>query len=74
MKNVERLSVTVTYEVGLHDINIPEEVYNQLVNAAERSKFIYGDGDKYPEATEWLNNNIKERDAFQWSCKIWDIK
>ena len=74
MKNVERLSITVTYEVGLHDIGVPDEVYEQLLAAAEQGKSIYGDGDKYPEATEWLNNNINERDAFEWSCEIYDIK
>ena len=46
MKNVERLSITVTYEVVLHDIDVPDEVYEQLLAAAEQGKSIYGDGDK----------------------------
>jgi hypothetical protein len=74
MKNVERLSITVTYEVGLHDIGVPDEVYEQLLAAAEQGKSIYGDGDKYQEATEWLNNNINEHDAFECYYEINDIE
>lgn len=28
---------------------------------------------KYPEASEWLSDNIRERDCMDWECEIEDI-
>lgn len=31
MKTIKNLTVTVTYTVGLEDIEVPEEVYDDLI-------------------------------------------
>ena len=73
MKTVKDLSVTVKYKVGLGNIKMPEKVYKQIVEAAEKGNTIQGTGLKYSDAAEWLSDNIKERDCFEWETEIDDV-
>ena len=74
MKTVKNLSVTVTYKVALGDVEMPEKVYAQIVDAAEKGREIEGTGGKhYSDASEWLSSNIKERDCFEWSTEIDEV-
>lgn len=73
MKTVKDLSVTVTYKVGLGNVEMPENVYKQIVEAAEKGCAIEGTDLKYSDAAEWLANNIKERDCFEWGTEIDEV-
>lgn len=74
MVNVENLTVKITYRVGLGDVDIPENVYQQLVEAANNGDDIEMEGKKrYYDAYEWLVSNIEENSCMDWACEIEDI-
>lgn len=71
MKAIKNLTVTVTYTVGLEDIEVPEEVYDDLIENYDNGVW------EVPEdsiAAEWLANNIVEKDAMNWSYEIDDLE
>lgn len=70
---VKDLGVKVTYEVGFGDVEMPEDVYKQIVTAAEDGYTIQANDMVYPEASDWLCNNIRERDACDWESDITEI-
>ena len=63
MKTIKDLSVTVTYSVGLGGVEVSEKVFEQLNEIADNGTEVDGTGMEYPEATEWLRDNIKESDC-----------
>lgn len=70
MKTINNLTVTVTYTVGLGNIKVPEEVYDDLGKHYDSGSL------EVPEdsvAAEWLADNIKEKDAMDWSYEIDDL-
>lgn len=72
--NVDTLTVKITYRVGLGNVDVPENVYRQLVEAASNGDDIEMAGDKkYDDAYEWLVSNIEENDCMDWACEIEDI-
>jgi len=74
MKTVKDLTVEVKYRVGLGSVEMPQEVYDQLIEATDNGDVIDPSGmPKYPEAAEWLSDNIRERDCMDWECEIEDI-
>ena len=73
MKTVSKLSVTVTYKVGLGGVEMPKKVYKQIIEAAEKGDEIEGTSMKYPDAAEWLSSNIRERDCFDWKTEIDEV-
>ena len=75
MKNIKDLTVKVTYEVGLRDLEIPIEVYNQIMEADENCDNIeaMSGNRKYEEAAEWLLKNIQERDCMEWKADVVEI-
>lgn len=71
---VKDLTVKVTYRVGLGEVEMPEKVHQQLLEASENDEEIEMCGiSKYPEAYEWLSANISERDCMYWVAKIEDV-
>lgn len=75
MKNIKDLTVKVTYEVGLGDLKMPIEVYNQIMEADENGDEIgtMSRNRKYEEAAEWLSQNIQERDCMEWKAEVVEI-
>ena len=74
MKTVKDLTVKVTYHVGLGDVEMPQEVYDQINEAAENGDEISISGmSEYPEALQWLSDNIREGDCMDWVAEIEDI-
>lgn len=74
MKTVKDLIVEVKYRVRLGDVEMPQKVYDQLIEATDNGDVIDPIGmPKYPEAAEWLSDNIRERDCMDWECEIQDI-
>jgi len=73
MKSIEELSVRVTYKVGLGNLKVSKKVYEQLTEIAENRSDVDGTGMEFPEAIEWLRNNVKERDCCDLQYEIVDL-
>lgn len=74
MVTIKDLTVKVTYRVGLGEVEMPEKVHQQLLEASEKGDEIEMGGiSKYPDAYEWLSDNIRERDCMDWSVEIEDV-
>jgi hypothetical protein len=74
MVTIKDLTVKVTYRVGLGEVEMPEKVHQQLLEASENGDEIEMGGiSKYPDAYEWLSDNIRERDCMDWSAEIEDV-
>ncbi len=74
MITVKDLTVKVTYRVGLGDVEMPQDVYDQINEAADNGDEISISGlSEYPEALEWLSSNIREGDCMDWVAEIEDI-
>ena len=72
-KTIKYLSVKVTYEVGLGNIDIPKKAFKQIVKAYEKGDGIEMQYGKYPDAEIWISDNIKERDCMEWKAEIIDL-
>jgi hypothetical protein len=67
-KKVNRLSLTVTYKVGYGEINMPKEIYEQMVEAAQKGDEI--EMHKYPDVADWMSSNVSEEDCIDWKAEI----
>jgi len=71
MKTIKDLTVKVTYSVGLSDVEVPEEVAKQLEQMADHGFSICdSEINKFPEAFNWLSDNISEDDALYWEYEV----
>ena len=68
MKTIKDLDVKVTYRVGLGDVKVPDKVFKQLTEIAEKGIELDG-----AEANEWLRDNIKERDCYDLEYEITEL-
>lgn len=75
-KSVKNLEISVTYSVGLSDVEIEEHVLNGLLSACDKGKTLNGESKNEEEnyAFEWVLDNILFRDAFEISCEVDDIE
>ncbi len=73
MITVKDFSVKITYRVGLSNVDMPEEVYEQISEAYDNGDEIDPCGIEYTAAAEWLSNNIKERDCTDWEAEIEEL-
>jgi hypothetical protein len=71
------LWVKVTYEVRLGDLEMPQEVFDEINEAIDRGRDIDtmsgNQDDDYQNASEWLTDNIKEKDCMEWKVEIIEI-
>lgn len=72
MAKVKSIEVTVTYRVGLGDLEVPKNVLDELEAAGCRT--IGMQDLKHPAAAEWLIDNIREGDCFDWKCEIDELQ
>lgn len=70
---VKNISVTVTYSVGLGDVDMPKEVYEELKEACESGDEIANHPQKYAKASQWCIDNMKERDCFEWKYEVIEL-
>lgn len=70
---VKSVTVTVTYQVELSELEMDEEVYNQILEANEKGISLDIHNTEYPKASDWLCDNIEERDAYEWQIEVDDI-
>ena len=73
MLKVKDLQVKVTYRVGLGNVEMPENVFDQIQQASESGNEIETGSMEYQDAAEWLTNNIKEGDCMDWSAEIQEL-
>jgi hypothetical protein len=73
MKTIKNLDVKVTYRVGLGDVKVPDKVFKQLKEIADKGIELDGTGMDYLEANEWLIDNIKERDCCDLEYEISEL-
>ena len=77
MKRIKDLTVTVTYTVGLSDVEVNEKVFDALNALADRGSvhcnFVDRD-EQVGTAFEWLGDNINEVDACNWEYEIEEIE
>lgn len=75
MKKIRSISVSVTYSVSLEDIEVPDDIYDALIDC-EMKELDCNDfnlTELEEKGQEWLANNIHESDADNWSFEIEDI-
>ena len=63
-EKVDNFRVKVEYVVELSDFEILEELYNELRYLEELN---------HPKVLDFLSENIKGKDAFEWSYEIEEI-
>lgn len=74
MVTIKDLTVKVTYRVGLGEVEMPEKVHQQLLEASENGDEIEMNGiSKYPDAYEWLSDNIHEHYCMDWEAQIEEV-
>lgn len=77
MKTLKSIDVTVTYSVCLKDIQVPDEVYNDIIALYQMDVFRISPDtmdDMEGEVYDWLRDNIQERDWCSISYEIEDIE
>ncbi|OUP37238.1 hypothetical protein [Bacteroides sp. An19] len=71
MKKIKELNVSVTYEVTLCDIEVPDEVYEALENIDEIStQDCFSSESKETTALDWLSTHVREKDGLEWNYSI----
>lgn len=74
MKTIENINVKVTYYVGLGEIEVENEVFEELNKIYDNDIEVDGIAfSKYDEAIEWLRDNIKERDCCELEYEIEEL-
>lgn len=66
MKTIKHISVKCSYRVGLYNVEVPDEVYEQL----EKNQEFSSDDPRNQDALEWLGDNIREADAYEWEFDV----
>ncbi|ROI05473.1 hypothetical protein EGI16_03545 [Chryseobacterium sp. G0240] len=78
MSIIKKISVTVTYSVGLGEIKAPQNVIDELMKAYDNDDKLDAIDTKtiqnYSNAIDWLSDNIKERDCYDHSVEITDLE
>ena len=70
MKKIDNMTLTVTYTVGLNDVEVPDSVYRGLMDNDELDPDDLNLDDDANEALEWLEDHIQERDAMSWNYEV----
>ena len=76
MKTIENLTIKATYYVGFGNLEIPDEVYEGLCKIYDdncREISITTENKDIWAALEWLTDNIKERDAYDFNYELVDF-
>lgn len=74
---VKNLDVKVTYRVGLSDVEVSDELYEALQHLGDYGEISCDliDADEQIEmAFEWLEDNIRETDAYDMEYEITDME
>ena len=73
MKKVYNIRVKVEYVVEISDFEIPEELFDEMEDLERidmtSDALILG----FPNVLDFLSENFREKDAFEWSYEIEEI-
>lgn len=72
MKKIKNLTVTQTYIVQLTDVEVPDSVYESLMEKDEYDSNEFLEGND-ALAMDWLETNIEQNDATDWRFEIDNI-
>lgn len=74
MKNLKELTIKVTYQVGLADLQIPDDISEQVVSEIEAAhdsgQEITADNLNYSNAYQWIIDNIHQQDCCEYSAEV----
>ena len=73
MKKISDLTVTVTYTVGLHGVEVSEKVYDALNALADKGRVncdLMNLDEQVCTGFEWLSDHIHESDACDWNYEV----
>ena len=73
MEKIKKIRVTIEYSVGLGDYDADEKTISELKEIYEEGIVLDSSGAsdlQFPNACNWLRDNIRERDRFGWRCEI----
>lgn len=73
MQTIESLTIRITYEVRLRQVDMPKEVYQQLQEAYSIGDSIKHNKEQYSKAHEWIYINISEIDNCQYKAEVQEI-
>jgi len=69
MKTINELAVRATYSVTCTNIEVPDAVYDQLINYLGEDPIDDLSSDA-TEAYDWLVEHINEADAMDWQVEV----
>lgn len=75
MAILENLTVTVTYTVGLGNVEVTQEMIDKIKNLSSdtlSTNSILSEDES--DVMEFLSSTIKERDAYEWEYEILDAE
>lgn len=73
MKTIENLSVTMKFSVELSDVEVSDDVYRGLEKISELFSVSTGEvirDQDIIEAFDWLDDNIHDSDALDWTYEV----
>lgn len=74
MKTIKNIDIKMTFSVGFSEIEVPDNVYQQLIDASETGIELNEDTKEYAEAYDFLNGRVNSNDAYDWEYEIEDLE
>lgn len=74
MKTIKNLQVTVKYTAGFENVEVPDDVYEGLMNGCLFDSESLNMSDEENAAMEWMADHISERDAMSWEYEVDDVQ
>lgn len=74
MKKIKNLQVTVKYTAGFENVEVPDDVYEGLMNGCLFDSESLNMSDEENAAMEWMADHISERDAMSWEYEVDDVQ
>ncbi len=71
---VDELEISVTYTVNLSEVEIPEDIYQELLESYEEGEFINEDISSHSKTADWVKANILMEDRYEWIANVRDIE
>ena len=74
MAKIKDLTIKTTYKVGLGDVEVPDNVYDELKEIFSTGGEIDSSDFEHSNAAEWLRDNIHQRDCMDCEWEIDDFE
>lgn len=70
MKKIENMTVTVTYTVGLTGVEVPDNVYDAILEYDKIDTGTITPDNDYYEALDWLADHVDESNADEVNYEV----